>query len=145
MKLLCKTTCVENKNKIRGRSWALMSSALILFMPKCALCWAAYMSFIGSLGLVIKYRPWFLPVITILFLITLTKLLINCIRRRNFISFFLAVAAGLLIVVQRGSIGIDGIKIFAMILMAAAILLDSLWVIYRQLNERAMKMINMLL
>jgi hypothetical protein len=145
MKLLCKSVCDDTRTKIKGRGWALVTSALLLFMPKCALCWAAYMSFLGSLGLVIKYQPWFLPVITIFFMVTLTKLLINCIRRKSFISFVLAVAAGLLIVMQRGSIGMDGIKILAMVLMAAAMLTDSLWVIYQQLNERASKMINMLL
>jgi hypothetical protein len=131
MRILCKEECSSDKTSLKGKSFTLLTSALVLFMPKCALCWAAYMSFLGSMGIVIKYRPWFLPVLTILFILTLIKLLIAAIKRRNFLSFGLALAAGVLIYSERTTPGIDSVKIVAIIMMATAILMDNMLKLFR--------------
>src|SRR5947209_4579219 len=101
MKWICNEECPASKNSFKGKGWTLLSSVLVLFIPKCAMCWAAYMNILSSLGLVIKYQSWFIPVSLLFFALTLIKLLIQAIRRKNFIGFMLALAAGVLIIYQR--------------------------------------------
>ncbi|NIG56415.1 hypothetical protein [Chitinophaga sp. Cy-1792] len=44
---------------------SILLSILIAFFPKCAVCWAVYMSMFGSIGLTkLPYLPWLLPVFT---------------------------------------------------------------------------------
>jgi hypothetical protein len=136
MKWMCREQCSSDSRSVEGKGFTLLGSLLLLFVPKCALCWAAYMSFLGSIGIVIKYQPWFLPVAIILFVFTLVKLLIVSIRRRNFISFFLALAAGLLIVYERSEPGIDGIKIVAVIMMFVAITMEDLVRVMRAIQPK---------
>jgi len=131
MRWICKEECPAYKNSLKGKSWTLFSSVLVLFIPKCAMCWAAYMSILSSLGLVIKYQSWFIPVALLLFLITLIKLLIQSIRRKNFFGFGLALAAGLLIIYQRSAIGIDWVKILAILLMTIAVMMDNFLSLYK--------------
>lgn len=43
---------------------SILLSVLIALFPKCPLCWAAYMSMFGSVGLVnLPYMGWLLPVL----------------------------------------------------------------------------------
>lgn len=132
MKLLCNNTC-EPAGAPAAKGWTLLSTALVLFMPKCALCWAAYLSFFSSFGLVIPYRPWFMPVVIILFMATLVKLLIGAIREKKFLAFVLALIAGALIVIQRNTAG-DWLKITAIILMSAAVMMDNILKLFRLLK-----------
>jgi len=41
-----------------------------------------------------QYGSWFFPVALALFLVTLIKLLIQAIRKKKFVNFFLAIAGG---------------------------------------------------
>jgi hypothetical protein len=44
----------------------ILVSILVAFFPKCPMCWAVYMSMLGSLGIAkIPYMPWLLPVFLI--------------------------------------------------------------------------------
>lgn len=131
MNIMCKEECSANKTSVKGKGLTLLTSALLLFMPKCALCWAAYMSFFSSLGIVIKYQPWFLPVMTVLFIVTLIKLLITSIRRKNFIAFGLALVAGVLIFSEITTPGIDAVKIIAIVMMATALSMDNFLKLFR--------------
>ncbi len=124
MRWLCKTECDSRQKIEKGRGGALLSGVLLLLMPKCALCWAAYMSFLSSLGIVIHYRPWFVPVMTLLFLLTLVKLLIASLRTRRFLAFILAAAAGVLILLFRATPGITVVKVGALLLMAVAVTME---------------------
>jgi protein SCO1/2 len=133
MKWICNEECTASKNSFKEKGWTLLSILLVLFIPKCAICWAVYMSILSSLGLVIKYHPWFIPVAFMLFLLTLTKLLVQAIRRRNFIGFGLALAAGLLIIYQRSAIGIDWVKILAILLMTIAVMMDNFLSLYKKI------------
>ncbi|MEP7259163.1 MAG: hypothetical protein ABI687_12250 [Flavitalea sp.] len=137
MKLICKEECVVKKSTLRGSGWTLFSSILLLFMPKCALCWAAYMSLLSSLGLAIHYQPWFLPVTVILFILTLAKLLWAAVKRKNYLAFILALAAGFLIIGQKYGTGMDSGKILAILLMTAAVMMDKLISLYKQMSFRA--------
>ncbi|MEO5890519.1 MAG: hypothetical protein ABIQ31_09715 [Ferruginibacter sp.] len=134
MKLICKDECTIAKPSLKGKGWELFTGVLVLFVPKCAFCWAAYMSVLSSWGIVISYQRWFLPVSLVLFLFTLTKLLIVAIRRKNFIAFGLAVLAGLLILSQRSVPGMDVKKLLAIALMILAVMMDNFLVLYRQLQ-----------
>lgn len=104
MQLLCNEDCKETQ-QIKGKGWAMILGLLMLIMPKCAFCWAAYMSFFASLGLVVKYQSWYLPLITILFLVTLVKICYTCIRQKNFVSLLLAVTAAVIIMARKDASG----------------------------------------
>lgn len=97
-----------------------------MLMPKCALCWAAYMSVLSSLGLSIQYRSWFFPVALVLFLATLIKLLIQAIRKKKFVNFFLAIAAGTLIYFNRQAATVNFAGAIAIVLMILAVMMDNL-------------------
>lgn len=43
---------------------SILLSILIAFFPKCPMCWAVYMSMLGSIGMSkVPYMPWLLPVL----------------------------------------------------------------------------------
>ncbi|MGH2666281.1 MerC domain-containing protein [Flavobacterium sp.] len=45
---------------------SILMSILVAFFPKCPLCWAVYMSMLGSFGLAkIPFMWWLLPVFTL--------------------------------------------------------------------------------
>jgi hypothetical protein len=135
MKLICKQECDTEKKVLKGKGWTLFTGILLLFMPKCAFCWAVYMSVFTSLGLVsFPYQSWFLPVTTFLFAITLIKLLYNSIQTRNFISFILAMLAGVIIVLQKWGNETQGLNYLAIALMFTAIMRDKVIVLFRQLT-----------
>ena len=125
MRLLCKNECDRDKISVPGNTPALVSGVLVLLMPKCALCWAAYMSVLSSLGLSIPYRPWFFPVALALFLVTLIKLLIQVIRKKKFVNFFLAIAAGVLIYFNRQAATVNFAGAAAIVLMILAVMMDN--------------------
>ncbi|MCB2378222.1 hypothetical protein LGH70_11545 [Hymenobacter sp. BT635] len=63
---------------------AALVSIGIAFFPKCPLCWAAYMSVLGSIGIVRlpAYQPWMLPVLVVLLLVHLYLLCQQLAARR---------------------------------------------------------------
>jgi hypothetical protein len=126
MRLLCKNECDLDKLSVPGNTPALISGVLVLLMPKCALCWAAYMSVLSSFGLSIQYRSWFFPVALVLFLATLIKLLMQAIRKKKFVNFFLAIAAGALIYFNRQAATINFAGATAIILMILAVMMENL-------------------
>jgi len=131
MKLICKEACAPKESVLKGNWWSLVNAILVLFMPKCAFCWAAYMGFFSSVGLIsIPYRPWFFPVSIILFILTLVKLLYSSIRKRNFLAFALGLSSGMIILLQRlWQPGWDFDKV-AIAMMAIAVLFDP-WLKFR--------------
>lgn len=55
---------------------SLMLSVFIAFFPKCPMCWAVYMSMLGSFGIAeIPYMKWLLPVFIVFLGIHLWMLL----------------------------------------------------------------------
>lgn len=130
MQLLCNEDCKETQ-QIKGKGWAMILGLLMLIMPKCAFCWAAYMSFFASLGLVVKYQSWYLPLITILFLVTLVKICYTCIRQKNFVSLLLAVTAAVIIMARKDASGSDPWKFFAMSMMWVAVMMKNLLHLFR--------------
>ena len=135
MKLICDdNNCPAPRPSQLQRGWTFANSLLVLFMPKCAICWTAYMSFLGSLGITIKYKPWFLPVLAVLFLLSLLKLLVTSVRRKEYIAPVLALIAACLVFSERTEPGLTQGKIFAIVLMALAMSLDNLKQLFRLLK-----------
>jgi hypothetical protein len=126
MRLLCQNECDRDKISVPGNTPALISGVLVLLMPKCALCWAAYMSVLSSFGLSIQYRSWFFPVAMALFLVTMLKLLIQAIRKKKFANFFLAIAGGTLIYFNRQVATVNFVGVMAIVLMILAVMMDDL-------------------
>lgn len=134
MKIICEKTCEQEQPVTKGKGWALLSTALLLFMPKCALCWAAYMSFLGSLGLSIRYRPWFQPLMLALFVLAVCKLLFSAIRNRNWLVLMMGLLAAFLAYRQQSVPGMNAEKWLAMTLMALALSMDNLQQLVRLLK-----------
>ncbi len=126
MKIICRDECRPERRRRANHGWSILTGALVLVMPKCALCWAAYMGVLGSFGIVIKYQPWFLPVVIILFLFTLVKLLIGSLRSGNFLAFGMALVAAMLILSQREVAGATELKILAVGLMIGSIAVNKM-------------------
>jgi mercuric ion transport protein len=139
MKILCKEACKADKPQHKGKGWSLVTGVLVLLMPKCAFCWAAYMSLLSSFGIVIKYQSWFLPFSVVLFLLTLIKLLIRSFQGRSFFAFVLALGAAIIIISQRSVPGIDWIKALAITMMTVAVLeekiLQVIQLVFAQLRQ----------
>ena len=65
---------VEQKLTFKGIP-SIILSVFIAFFPKCPVCWAAYMSMFGSIGLAqLPYMGWLLPVLSILLVVYLYML-----------------------------------------------------------------------
>lgn len=64
-----KETIAPNKFRFSFKSFpSIILSILIAFFPKCPLCWAAYMSLFGFLGLSqLPFMGWLLPVLLLFF------------------------------------------------------------------------------
>lgn len=79
----------------------MLLSVLLAFFPKCPLCWAAYMSMFGCVGLArLPYISWLLPV---LFLVLFTHLYLlgRKARKNGYIPFAISLAGALIILAGR--------------------------------------------
>ena len=76
-------------------------SILIAFFPKCPICWAAYMSMFGSIGLArLPYMGWLLPVL--LFFLGLHLLLLyRKIPQRGYLPFLTSLCGAILVLTAR--------------------------------------------
>ncbi|MBF9220155.1 hypothetical protein [Hymenobacter ruricola] len=96
-------------SRARGRAGRLAKSvpaALvsigIAFFPKCPLCWAAYMSVLGSIGIarLPAYQPWMLPALMGLLLVHL-YLLFRQLAARRYWPFACSVVGAACILLAR--------------------------------------------
>jgi len=126
MRIICQNECRPEKPRRAKSGWSLLTGVLVLVMPKCALCWAAYMGVLGSFGIVIKYQAWFLPVVIILFLFTLFKLLIGSLRSGSFLAFGMALIAAILILSQREVPEATDLKLLAIGLMIGSLAVNKM-------------------
>lgn len=66
---------------------SILLSVLVAFFPKCPMCWAVYMSMLGSFGLAkIPFMGWLLPVF-LLFLAVHLWMLLNRIPEKGYGPF----------------------------------------------------------
>lgn len=125
MKWICEPGCSVTEKRVNGNGWTFFTGMLVLLMPKCAFCWAAYMSILSSIGLVtIPYKPWFLAVAVTLFILTLVKLLYSAVRSRHYAAFITALIAGIIIAVYKFWIPVEGLNYIAVVLMIVAVTMD---------------------
>jgi hypothetical protein len=61
-----------------------------------------------------------------LFLVTMLKLLIQVIRKKKFVNFFLALAGGTLIYFNRQAATVNFAEVMAIVLMILAVMMDDL-------------------
>jgi hypothetical protein len=90
----------KKKITVRSVSSALLS-ILIAFFPKCPLCWAAYMSMFGSLGIArLPYMGWLFPVL-LLFLGMHLLILYKKAAQIGYLPFFISLLGALLLLFTR--------------------------------------------
>lgn len=83
-----------------------IASLAVAFFPKCAVCWAAYLSMFGIAGLSqMTYAPWLKPVFVALMLLNVASVWLRSRATRRMTSFYLvsAGALALLSTLQFGS------------------------------------------
>ena len=121
----CETSKRPLKKRGRGKGWNVVAGTLVLLVPKCALCWTAYLSLFGWAGVsAFAYRPWFIPVAVIFFCFTIGRLLWRAMHNRQFIAFGLALPGAALIAWQKMQMAETWITVLAMGLMVAAWIAD---------------------
>lgn len=80
---------------------SVLLSVLVAFFPKCPMCWAVYMSMLGSLGLSgLGYPPWLLPLLLVLMLLHLL-LLFKKARKEGYRPFLLSLTGTALLLSAR--------------------------------------------
>jgi protein SCO1/2 len=81
---------------------ATLASFAVAFFPKCPICWAAYLSVFGIAGLdQIPYSPWLQPLLATVILINLASVWLRARATGRMISFYLASAGAILIIVSK--------------------------------------------
>lgn len=92
----------QDKPNFRFKSLSSVAlSVLIAFFPKCPLCWAAYMSLFGFLGLSqLPYMSWLLPVLLI-FLGVYLIILYKKSPKNGYIPFQLSLAGAVLLLIGK--------------------------------------------
>jgi membrane-bound ClpP family serine protease len=90
------------KSSFRFKSLSSVAlSVLIAFFPKCPLCWAAYMSLFGFLGLSqLPYMSWLLPVL-LLFMGVYLIILYKKSPKKGYIPFHLSLAGAVLLLIGK--------------------------------------------
>jgi mercuric ion transport protein len=90
------------KSSFRFKSLSSVAlSVLIAFFPKCPLCWAAYMSLFGFLGLSqLPYMSWLLPVL-LLFMGIYLIILYKKSPKKGYIPFQLSLAGAVLLLIGK--------------------------------------------
>ncbi|UOQ72027.1 hypothetical protein [Hymenobacter cellulosilyticus] len=80
----------------------------IAFFPKCPLCWAAYMSVLGSIGItwLPSYQPWMLPGLVGLLLIHL-YLLFRQLAAQRYAAFACSIVGAGCILLARTGLGLS--------------------------------------
>jgi mercuric ion transport protein len=92
----------QDKPNFRFKSLSSVAlSVLIAFFPKCPLCWAAYMSLFGFLGLSqLPYMSWLLPVL-LLFMGIYLIILYKKSPKKGYIPFHLSLAGAVLLLIGK--------------------------------------------
>ncbi|MEM0577429.1 hypothetical protein [Flavobacterium polysaccharolyticum] len=92
----------QDKPNFRFKSLSSVAlSVLIAFFPKCPLCWAAYMSLFGFLGLSqLPYMSWLLPVLLV-FLGIYLVILYRKSHKNGYIPFQLSLTGAILLLIGK--------------------------------------------
>ena len=94
------------KDRFQAASSFLLG-CLMVFLPKCPMCWVSYMSLFGVAGAEsIPYSPWLLPVIVAILLINLLFLFRSAPTRNGYLPFVLSLIGSTLLILAIPHFGI---------------------------------------
>lgn len=125
-----------NRIKDFGKtSYRLTASSLIplivIFFPKCPICWAAYLSFFGISSLKsIPYSPWLLPVFILLMSVNLFSAFNQAKSNNRYGPFYLSFAGILITLIPGIYLDFQYASYFGLIMLFAGSLLGNL--VYRK-------------
>lgn len=86
------------KRKLPKINMTLFSAIGVLIIPKCPLCWAAYMSIFSALGVsTIEYQAWLLPSMLILLALSVSLALYQAFKRKRY-NYIRIIVVGVLLV-----------------------------------------------
>lgn len=89
--------------KINGMNLgSLVLGVIIAFFPKCAFCWAAYMSIFSTMGIAsIPYLPWLQPVLVIFFIVNVFTMFFIARKRNDYNAFIFGVAGAMFVLFSK--------------------------------------------
>lgn len=103
---------------------ALAALGLIL-VPKCPLCWAAYMSAASAMGIgSLSYKPWLLPAMVVLMGIPVVSMVYR--RRHGYGPALLALCSATLVVAGKLSFDSAFLMYFGLLILIAATVWNAL-------------------
>jgi protein SCO1 len=104
-----------------------LASLGVAFFPKCPVCWTAYLSVFGIVGLEkIPYSPWLQPVLVAVMLMNLASVWCRGRSTRRMSAFYLGSAGALAILVSRIGLGGEHAAVWGIALTMAGSLLSAL-------------------
>ncbi|WP_281631549.1 SCO family protein [Flavobacterium luteolum] len=115
------------KIKSATRSFSTMIiSILLLFIPKCPLCIAAYLSMFGAAGIQLTpYIKYLFPILLVFIAINLYSLYCMAVKKNNYIPLLLCAAGSALLIIFGYFISIKGFQIIAILLLFIGSILNA--------------------
>ena len=93
---------LQNTKKTTKTIPSILLSVLIAFFPKCPVCWAAYMSVLGGVGIEkLPYMSWLLPVFLCFLAFYLYMVYRKASKSRYYVPLFFSLAGAVIIVCGR--------------------------------------------
>jgi protein SCO1/2 len=100
---------------------------LIAFFPKCPICWMAYASMFGALGLnSIPYTPWLIKVLFAALVVNVVAIFVMANRRKIFLPFYLTLAGSISLALAFIYPSFEAARISGIVLVFLASVLNAL-------------------
>lgn len=114
----------KKRRKIIPVNSSVVFAMGLTIMPKCPLCWAAYLSVFSSLGLgTIDYQSWFLPAMLILLLSSLGFMFYQAYCRKIYGPVLLIIGGAVMVILGKFLFNTG----FLMYAGLTVVLLGSVW------------------
>jgi len=118
-----------------GPVFSTLASLGVAFFPKCPVCWAGYLSMLGSASLgQIPYSPWLLPVLVLAMLVNLASVWVRGRVTGRMGPFFLVSAGALAILLARQGPAFEKVAVWGVGLTFAG----SMWSALSARNRRGL-------
>ncbi|MEO8434293.1 MAG: SCO family protein [Pyrinomonadaceae bacterium] len=106
--------------------WGTLASLGVAFFPKCPVCWAAYLSVLGIVGLnQIPYSPWLQPVLAVVMLINVVSVWLRGRLTGQMSGAYLVTTGALAIVISKMGLGWESAAVGGVVLTLAGSLLSA--------------------
>lgn len=106
--------------------WGTLASIGVAFFPKCPVCWAAYLSVLGIVGLnQIPYSPWLQPLLAAVMLINIVSVWMRGRLTGQMSGAYLVSAGALAIVISKMGLGWESAAVPGVVLTLAGSLLSA--------------------